>query len=112
MASGGAASPRLIALEIYWNPPLSEFHPLSADHFVAVTGMWFMTDTAGAAFAIDDNMDVVQVSGTVAEVGVNCGISETKEVFLMAIQAKSVNPVLVGGVDVGGITAPEHPEVI
>jgi len=71
-----------------------------------------MTNTAGAAFAIDDNMYVVQVSGTVAEAGVNCGVSETKEILLMTIQAKSVNTILVGGVDVGGITAPEHPEVI
>lgn len=112
MASGGAASPRLIALEIYWNPPVPELHPFRADHFVAVAGVGVMTDTAGAAFAIDDDMYIVKISRTVAEVGVNGGISETKEIFLMAIQAKSIDPFLVGGVDVGGITAPEHPEVI
>lgn len=62
MAAGRTASSRLVAFEIDWNPPVSEFYTLRTDQLLAVAGVGFMTDTAGASFAIDDDVHVVEVA--------------------------------------------------
>ena len=112
MASGCTAPTRRGAFEIHRNLPLSECCSLLADHFLAGAGVGVVADAAGAPFAAVDDMHVVKVPAAVAKAGINSGLGKTKKVLIMAVQACTIDPVLVGGVQCCRIIAPEHPEII
>lgn len=71
-----------------------------------------MADAAGTSLAGIDNMYVMQVAFSVAELGVNCSFGETEQVFFVTGKAEAINTLLVWGVDVGRIVSPEHSEVV
>ena len=74
--------------------------------------MRFMTDAAGATFAIVDHVHVVEILVAVAETGIHGGIGEAQKILFMTVETGSIDAFLVGGINVGGITSPQHPEVI
>lgn len=71
-----------------------------------------MADTAAAALAAVDNMNIVKVTLAVAEFCVNRCFGETEQVLFMAGKARAIDAFLVGDVDFGRIVPTEHAEII
>jgi len=112
MATGSTPPARREYSEIDRQVPFPELHTLLVYQFQSVSGVGLMADAAGTSLAGVDHMYVMQVAFAVAELGVNGRFSEPEQIFFVTGKTESISAFLVGGIDVGGIAAPEHTEVV
>jgi hypothetical protein len=71
-----------------------------------------MADTTAAAFAAVDHMDIVKVSLAIAKFCVNSRFGKTEQIFLVAAKTGIIDAFLIGDVDFGWITPPQHTEIV
>ena len=84
----------------------------SADQFLTVACMGFMTNPAGTPLSLVNDMHVMEVLVAIAESGIDGGVRVAEQILFVTVQTRPVDSILVGSIDVGRILSPEDAEVI
>jgi hypothetical protein len=86
-------------LEIERDIPLAEAETFFMNQFFAIAGMRRMTDPAGTALPAIDNVNIMKVAFTIAEIGIDGRFGKAEQALVVTFETEIVDPVLVRSVE-------------
>jgi hypothetical protein len=108
---GGATAAGSGDLEVERDIPLAEAEAFFMNQFFAIAGMRRMTDPAGTALPAVDDVNIMKVAFTIAEIGINGRLGKTEQALVVTFETEIVDPVLVWSVEGLRIRAGQKAEV-
>ena len=98
MTAGSASTSRLRYHKIKGDLPITKDRSGRIGQLGAIGGVGLVAGATAPPFTVIDHMNIVEIPVAVTEFGVDGGIGEAKQIFIMTFEAETIRPFRIGSV--------------